>query len=69
MILKPDWKDAPLWVNYLCMDADLTWWWFEEKPALGGMEWYALKGRSKRAWGEYSNPPDWKTTLEKKPGC
>jgi len=29
---KPDWGDAPEWANYLAMDDDYTWWWYEKKP-------------------------------------
>jgi hypothetical protein len=30
--MKPDWKDAPKWANYLVMEPNGTWWWFQEKP-------------------------------------
>lgn len=30
--MKPDWKDAPEWANFLAMDADGVWAWFEKKP-------------------------------------
>lgn len=30
--MKPDWKDAPEWANWLAMDDDGEWWWFELKP-------------------------------------
>lgn len=29
---KPDWKDAPEWAQWLAMDEDRVWWWFENKP-------------------------------------
>lgn len=29
---KPSWDDAPEWANWLAMDADGTWFWFEDEP-------------------------------------
>lgn len=31
--MKPDWKDAPEWANWLAMDDGGEWWWYELKPA------------------------------------
>lgn len=43
---KPDWKDAPEWANYLAMDNDCEWYWFESEPAwmLAGY-WQSNGGR------------------------
>jgi len=30
--MKPDWKDAPQWADWLAMDGDGIWVWFEYKP-------------------------------------
>lgn len=30
--MKPDWKDAPDWANWLVMDEVGTYWWYENKP-------------------------------------
>lgn len=30
--MKPDWKDAPEWANYLVMDPSGSWLWFENEP-------------------------------------
>lgn len=30
--MKPDWKDAPEWANWLAMDGNGTWVWFAAKP-------------------------------------
>ena len=30
--MKPDWKDAPEWANYLAMDEDGYWCWYLRKP-------------------------------------
>lgn len=32
--MKPDWKDAPEWANYLAMDKDGEWYWFSSEPKL-----------------------------------
>jgi len=29
---KPEWKDAPKWANYLAMDGDGQWFWYEKQP-------------------------------------
>lgn len=30
--MKPNWKDAPVWANWLAMDGNGLWCWFELKP-------------------------------------
>lgn len=30
--MKPDWKDAPEWANWLAMDGNGRWYWHENKP-------------------------------------
>lgn len=30
----PDWKDAPEWANWLAMDGDESWFWYEHRPEL-----------------------------------
>ena len=30
--MKPDWKDAPEWANYLAQDKNGEWTWFSHKP-------------------------------------
>jgi hypothetical protein len=32
--MKPDWKDAPEWANWLAMDEDGEWFWRESKPTV-----------------------------------
>lgn len=36
---KPDWKDAPEWAQFLAMDKDGEWWWYERGP-----EWLPFEG-------------------------
>jgi hypothetical protein len=33
--MKPDWKDAPDWANWLAMDEDFIWWWYAKAPVFG----------------------------------
>lgn len=64
---KPDWKDAPEWANYLAMDENGQWFWFENKPADQDDYWEAIYGG---AWEEAipdSRPSEWKQTLERRP--
>ena len=37
--MKPDWKDAPEWANWIALDSDLCWCWHEQKPVLVGGDW------------------------------
>lgn len=37
--MKPDWKDAPEWANWLAMDDSGAWYWHEEKPEWLRDEW------------------------------
>ncbi len=30
--MKPDWKDAPEWAQWLAVDPDGSWFWFEKEP-------------------------------------
>jgi hypothetical protein len=32
MAIKPKWEDAPGWAEYLAMDLDGQWFWYESKP-------------------------------------
>ena len=40
--MKPDWKDAPEWADWLAMDDDGAWFWFEYEPDKIGEVW--MKG-------------------------
>ena len=30
--MKPEWKDAPDWANYLAQNGDGVWGWYEKSP-------------------------------------
>jgi hypothetical protein len=62
--MKPDWKDAPEWAQYLAMDESGSWWWFEYEPMQAKRIWGMGAGfRCERAVAHV----DWKNTLEKRP--
>ena len=68
--MKPDWKDAPEWANWLACDSDGTWTWYKNKPKILWTFWVpemndcllkiAKKSRAKK--GAF-----WETTLEERP--
>lgn len=66
--MKPDWKDAPEWAQWLCQDPDGRWIWFKYKPRIrsDGFEW--IQGRKIGMW-EFAEADDfvWKTSLEPRP--
>ena len=45
---KPDWKDAPEWAQWVAMDKDGTWAWYEDEPNPRSLDW-ACKRRYKLA--------------------
>lgn len=66
--MKPDWKDAPEWAKYLCMDQTGDWFWFELEP-----EWnyYLLAWMQREGAGKWklagNNNPEPSSTLEPRP--
>jgi hypothetical protein len=50
--MKPSWKDAPEWAQYLAQDTNGRWYWWEIEPVLrvnfGEGGWYA-RGRHELA--------------------
>lgn len=59
--MKPDWSTAPGWANYVAMDKDGNWFWYEEKPEL-------LSGVG--VWHSdtlYELAFSWKDSLERRP--
>lgn len=61
--MKPEWKDAPEWANYLAMDRDRCWFWFEFEPVAEMSIWYQPIGLTQLA----SRGPEWEQTLEARP--
>ena len=43
-----DWSKAPEWANFVAMDYDGCWWFFEGKPRLYGGTWYSEEGKHQK---------------------
>ena len=67
--MKPSWKDAPEWAQYLAMDENGQWYWFDKEPSIsdnpmwGCPRWDILIGGHVRE----ACVPGWRDTLEKRP--
>lgn len=62
--MKPNWKDAPEWAQYLAQDSDGSWYWYEQKPE-HDFTWWKPVNVSKFQTAEISS--DWQDSLEKRP--
>ena len=63
--MKPRWEDAPEWANWLAMDADGGWFWYENEPApIPQAVWSAPEGRQKLAAREEN---EWGSSKESRP--
>lgn len=71
--MKPDWKDAPEWAQWLAMDEDGGWYWFEHQPKLlqHAEVWMRDTGRhgQKTRYTAAGNRHDftWSDSLEPRP--
>jgi hypothetical protein len=68
---KPDWKDAPIWANWLAQDSDGQWSWWNLEPAQAKLgSW--LQGDPLDAY-QYldlwftESAEDWRETLDPRP--
>lgn len=65
--MKPEWKDAPEWANWLAQDLGGSWYWYEDKPTSNGFAW-GYGGRCVFVGNSVSvNRREWRNTLEKRP--
>lgn len=70
MLNKPNWKDAPSWGNWLAMDGNGLWIWYENEPFINNNLdiWDTVTGynndKDKTASAIIDN---WRNTLEKRP--
>ena len=62
--MKPDWKDAPEWAEWLCMDDGGEWYWFENKPVKGCGLWRVADDESK-----WRLAFSWEESLEPRPAA
>jgi hypothetical protein len=61
--MKPSWENAPSWANYLAMDEDGQWTWYEKSPKeFHGRVWGSWEGRY-----EPCKIDSWHKTLESRP--
>lgn len=61
--MKPDWKDAPEWANWLAMDADGKWYWYENNPKKRLVTW---KRNGEKMQATF-NVLGWEESKEKRP--
>lgn len=61
--IKPDWKDAPEWANYVAMDDNSRWWWYEKEPFWRCGEWDEYTGKVEPCGAKL----DGSITLEERP--
>lgn len=43
------WQSAPAWAQFLAMNSDGEWWWFEHSPEMGCSLWFTRTGKSELA--------------------
>ncbi len=73
---KPSWDDAPVWANWLAMDFNGIWCWYESEPAMS----LSINGiwvtKDSDIFETASYPdnmsellslPEWRLTLERRP--
>ena len=68
--MKPDWKDAPPWAQWLAMDnqGGPEWYWYELKPELKNNFWMqSVSGKVKCALITDGCAENWKDSLERRP--
>ena len=64
--MKPEWKNAPEWAQWLAQDFNGAWVWYATKPiTMENGFWYASKWAGDPI---HTDPnPDWRDTLEERP--
>lgn len=61
--MKPNWKDAPSWSNFVAQDENGDWWWYEYEPIIEDGNWDRSEGRYTKAFSSGG----WKESLEARP--
>lgn len=67
---QPEWIEAPEWANWLAMDYDEQWFWFEKKPHFRNGIWFSsnkIKTATERGKSQYPDLLTCSQTLEKRP--
>ena len=68
--MKPDWKDAPEWAQWLAMDEDGEWYWYENPPIETSGCWMAGKADEVPGVGRWALAAlgnGWRESLERRP--
>ncbi|HUT62985.1 MAG TPA: hypothetical protein VMZ04_03410 [Anaerolineae bacterium] len=66
--MRPNWKDAPEWAQWLAQDEDGCWYWYQKKPkAFGEGCWERLTIEHFIDIASYPTFPNWQDTLEQRP--
>ena len=67
--MKPDWKDAPKWAQWLAMDKNGGWFWYRVKPDCDLTHCWSTGLKVDYDEAKYCDPKgvDWTTTLERRP--
>ncbi len=61
--MKPNWRTAPEWANYIAMDPNGQWYWYEREPELKVDIWNNRFGKAELV-GEHVY---WKDSLQERP--
>ena len=62
--MKPNWKDAPEWADWLAQAEDKTWYWYEYEPK---PNFYRGLWQAHHAGARQSAELDWENSLEQRP--
>lgn len=68
--MKPEWKNAPEWAQYLVQNKDGTWEWHEECPDCdvgGGFWYYNGDFDAKIKYAGKSEVVEWWSSIEERP--
>ena len=69
--MKPSWKNAPEWAEYLAQDyKDGNWYWYSIKPyrcSVKDFVWCCVPDSKYKLAGISDPNPEWKETLERRP--
>ena len=60
----PDWSNAPDWANWLAMDSEGEWHWYENKPEKEFVFWLPTGGRFAFIKTDTDN---WESSLQQRP--
>lgn len=61
---RPKWSEAPKYANWLAMDQDGMWMWYESEPTRASAGWKYEEGHAEVA---YYDDSVWENTLEERP--